>query len=140
MKIDGIKDGIIIDHIKVGGAMEIYHYLNLAEVTTSVAIIKNVKSEKMGKKDIIKIEGDFDINYNVLAYIDQNITVNVIEDNEVVEKKKLSLPNELVDVIKCKNPRCITTVEQEIEHIFKLTNKDKKQYRCIYCDSIASNI
>ncbi len=140
MKIDGIKDGIVIDHIKVGGAMEIYNYLNLAEVTTSVAIIKNVKSEKTGKKDIIKIEGDFDINYNILAYIDQNITVNIIKDSEVIEKKKLSLPDELVDVIKCKNPRCITTVEQEIEHIFKLTNKDKKQYRCIYCDSIASNI
>ena len=139
MNIDGIKDGIVIDHIKVGGAMEIYNYLNLAEVETSVAIIKNVKSEKMGKKDIIKIEGDFDINYNILGYIDPDITVNIVKNGKVSEKKTLSLPDTLVDVIKCKNPRCITSVEQEIEHIFKLANKEKRQYRCIYCDSIAKN-
>ncbi len=136
MNIDSIKDGIVLDHISAGRAMDIYKLLQLDKVDCSIAIIKNVKSNKMGKKDIIKIDGEMDINLDVLGYIDPGITVNIIRNNQKVEKKKLSLPKELVDVIKCKNPRCITTVEQ-VPQVFRLTDPEKGVYRCMYCETRA---
>ncbi|MDK2808234.1 MAG: aspartate carbamoyltransferase regulatory subunit [Clostridiales bacterium] len=134
LKVDSIERGIVLDHIKAGKAMEIYKYLNLDLLDCSVAIIKNVKSNKLGFKDIIKINDTIDINLEVLGYIDPDITVNIIENNETVEKKKLTLPEKIVNVAKCKNPRCITSVEQELPHIFKLSDTNGRIYRCIYCD------
>ncbi len=136
MNIDSIKDGIVLDHISAGRAMDIYKLLQLDKVDCSIAIIKNVKSNKMGKKDIIKIDGEMDVNLDVLGYIDPGITVNVIRNNQKVEKKKLSLPKELVNVITCKNPRCITTVEQ-VPQVFRLTDPEKGVYRCMYCETRA---
>lgn len=137
MNIDSIKNGIVLDHIKAGKSMEIYKFLNLEELDCSVAIIKNVNSRLMGKKDIIKIDDDIDVNLDVLGYIDPGITVNIIKDEKLVKKCHLTLPETVKNVIKCKNPRCITTTEQEIEHIFKLTDRKNKVYRCIYCESKA---
>lgn len=137
MNIDSIKNGIVLDHIKAGRSMEIYKFLNLGELDCSVAIIKNVNSRLMGKKDIIKIDDDIDVNLDVLGYIDPGITVNIIKDEKLVKKCHLTLPETVKNVIKCKNPRCITTTEQEIEHIFKLTDRKNKIYRCIYCESKA---
>ena len=137
MNIDSIKKGIVIDHITAGKGMKIYQLLNLDNLDSSVAIIKNVPSNKMGKKDIIKIDGVTDINFDLLGFIDPGITVDIIRDSKVSEKKQIQLPEKLVNVIKCKNPRCITTTEQEIDHIFKLTNKDLKTYRCAYCETKA---
>ena len=137
MNIDSIKNGIVLDHIKAGKSMEIYKFLNLGELDCSVAIIKNVNSGLMGKKDIIKIDDDIDVNLDVLGYIDPGITVNIIKDEKLVKKCHLTLPETVKNVIKCKNPRCITTTEQEIEHIFKLTDRENKVYRCIYCESKA---
>ena len=137
MNIDSIKNGIVLDHIKAGKRMEIYKFLNLGELDCSVAIIKNVNSRLMGKKDIIKIDDDIDVNLDVLGYIDPGITVNIIKDEKLVKKCHLTLPETVKNVIKCKNPRCITTTEQEIEHIFKLTDRENKVYRCIYCESKA---
>ena len=134
MNIDSIKNGLVIDHILAGKSMEIYNMLNLSELDCSVAIIKNVPSKKMGKKDIIKIDADIDVNLDLLGYFG-NITVNVIRDGELIEKKHLDLPDRLTDILKCKNPRCITTTEQDIHHIFKLSDRDKREYRCIYCDT-----
>ena len=139
MNIDSIKNGIVIDHIASGNSMEIYELLKLEELDCSVAIIKNAQSRKMGKKDIIKIDADVDINFDVLGYIDPNITVNIIKDGVLVEKRHLSLPKELVDVIVCKNPRCITSVEQGIKHIFKLSETENGVYRCAYCETKAKN-
>ncbi|MBQ7974878.1 MAG: aspartate carbamoyltransferase regulatory subunit [Clostridia bacterium] len=139
MNIDSIKNGIVIDHIKAGKAMNIYRFLKLDELDCSVAIIKNATSRKMGKKDIIKIDTTLDIDIDVLGYIDHNISVNIIQDSKLVKKLHVELPERLTDVIKCENPRCITTVEQEISHIFKLTNREKGIYRCIYCDSLPKN-
>ncbi len=135
MNIDSIKNGIVLDHIKAGKSMEIYEILNLGKLDCSVAIIKNVNSRLMGKKDIIKIDDDIDVNLDVLGYIDPGITVNIIKDEKLVKKCHLTLPETVKNVIKCKNPRCITTTEQEIEHIFKLTDRENKVYRCIYCES-----
>lgn len=137
MNIDSIKNGIVLDYIKAGKSMEIYKFLNLGELDCSVAIIKNVNSRLMGKKDIIKIDDDIDVNLDVLGYIDPGITVNIIKDEKLVKKCHLTLPETVKNVIKCKNPRCITTTEQEIEHIFKLTDRENKVYRCIYCESKA---
>lgn len=137
MNIDSIKNGIVLDHIKAGKSMEIYKFLNLGELDCSVAIIKNVNSRLMGKKDIIKIDDDIDVNLDVLGYIDPGITVNIIKDEKLMKKCHLTLPETVKNVIKCKNPRCITTTEQEIEHIFKLTDRENKVYRCIYCESKA---
>lgn len=137
MNIDSIKNGIVLDHIRAGKSMEIYKFLNLGELDCSVAIIKNVNSRLMGKKDIIKIDDDIDVNLDVLGYIDPGITVNIIKDEKLVKKCHLTLPETVKNVIKCKNPRCITTTEQEIEHIFKLTDRENKVYRCIYCESKA---
>ena len=139
MKIDAIKNGIVIDHIKAGRSMEIYDYLNLGEIDCTVAIIKNVVSKKMGRKDIIKIDSEMNIDYNVLGVIDPDITINIIKDGVRIGKEKPQLPEEVTNVLKCKNPRCITTTEQEIPHIFKLTDKKKGVYRCIYCESKPKN-
>ncbi|MDY2923011.1 MAG: aspartate carbamoyltransferase regulatory subunit [Eubacterium sp.] len=134
LNIGGLKEGVVIDHIKAGGAMEIYNYLGLENLDCSVAIIKNAKSNKMGKKDIIKIEGPITVNLEVLGVLDENITINVIQNNKIVEKRALPLPEVVTNVIKCKNPRCITSIEQELPHRFKLTDKKNRIYRCMYCE------
>ena len=139
MVVDPIINGIVIDHIKAGGAMQLYNILNLDSLTCSVAIIKNVTSKKSEKKDLIKIDDIIDLNFDVLGYIDPNITVNIIENGKIKEKLKMELPKEVKNVIKCNNPRCITSVEQEIDHIFKLTDPENRVYRCIYCESKANN-
>jgi aspartate carbamoyltransferase regulatory subunit len=134
INISGLKDGYVIDHIKAGRCMDIYRALDLDKCTGEVAIIKNAKSGKQGKKDIIKIEGLLDINLDLLGFIDDNITVNVIKDEKIIEKKPLTLPTRISNVAKCKNPRCITCVEQELEQIFFLADIEKKVYRCLYCE------
>ena len=134
MNIDSINNGIVIDHIKAGKSMEIYKYLGLENLDCSVAIIKNVKSKKSGKKDIIKIDNDMDVNMDILGYIDTNITVNIIKDGKIIKKAHMELPEKLVNIIKCKNPRCITSVEQEIDQVFNLTDKENRIYRCKYCE------
>ena len=135
MNIDSILNGYVIDHIQAGRAMEIYHYLGLDDLDCSVAIIKNAKSQNMGKKDIIKIDQEIPLDLDLLAYIDSGITVNVIRDGKLVEKKKPDMPEKVVNVIKCKNPRCITQVEQELDHIFVLTDREQQVYRCFYCEA-----
>ena len=135
LNISGIKEGVVLDHIQAGKSMEIYKYLGLGKTDCTVAIIKTARSSKMGRKDIIKIEGPLDsLDLDVLGYIDHTITVNIIRDERIVEKRCLSLPDRLVNVIHCKNPRCITSVEQELPHIFYLADKEKEVYRCQYCD------
>ena len=134
MNIDGVTTGIVLDHIKAGKAMQIYNYLHLDKLNCSVAVLQNVKSSKYGKKDIIKIDALIELDYEMLGYIDSNITVNHVKDGQLLKKEHLDLPETLTDVIQCKNPRCITSVEQEIEHVFKLVDKEKKTYRCAYCD------
>ena len=135
MNIDSIKNGYVIDHIKAGKGMEIYNLLQLDLLDCPVAIIKNANSSKMGKKDIIKIDALIELNMDILGYVSPDATVDVIKDEKLVEKKKMSLPEKLTDVIFCKNPRCITTTEQELPHIFHLTDKDECEYRCAYCES-----
>ena len=132
LNIDSLQNGIVIDHIKAGASMIIYDLLQLGKLDFCVAIIKNARSEKYGKKDIIKIDGDIDIDFNMLGFLDPNITVCVIRDGKIQEKKKLTLPKELHNVIKCKNPRCITSAEESIEHIFVLGENNR--YRCAYCE------
>ena len=135
LNISGIKEGVVLDHIQAGKSMDIYRHLGLGKMDCTVAIIKNAKSSKMGRKDIIKIEGPLDsIDLNILGYIDHNITVNIIRDDRIVEKRCLSLPDTLTNVIHCKNPRCITSTEQELPHIFYLSDREKEIYRCRYCD------
>ncbi|MDE7261234.1 MAG: aspartate carbamoyltransferase regulatory subunit [Oscillospiraceae bacterium] len=137
MTIDSIKNGIVIDHIAAGKAMHLYQILGLGDLDCSVAILKNVASGKLGKKDIIKIDRNLDLDWNVIGYVDPNITVNIIRDGERVEKRQLKLPDTITGVIFCKNPRCITSVEQELPQVFKLTNRDKRVYRCLYCETEA---
>ena len=137
MTIDSIKNGIVIDHIPAGKSMELYHYLKLDRADCSVAILKNVTSGKLGRKDIIKLDAILDLNWDVLGYLAPDCTVNIIRDGVNVEKRHLQLPEQLVGVIQCKNPRCITTIEQELTHIFKLTDRRKGVYRCIYCQANA---
>ena len=134
MIIGQIKDGIVLDHITAGKAMDIYNILKLGELDCTVAMIKNADSPKLGKKDIIKISTLLDLDLDVLGYLDPGITVNVIRNSVVAERRKVALPERVVGVIKCKNPRCITSVEQEIVHEFKLADRNKKIYRCIYCE------
>ena len=134
MNIDSIHSGIVLDHIKAGRGMDVYRLLKLNELDCPVAYIRNVRSNALGRKDIIKIDSEIQVDLDVLGYIDPGITVNIIKDGKLVEKKKLSLPENLINVIICKNPRCITSVEQEIVHEFKLTDPVKKVYRCIYCE------
>ena len=137
MNIGHIENGIVLDHITAGNSMNIYNVLNLGKLDCTVALIKNADSPKMGKKDIIKISTHMEIDLDVLGYLDPGITVNVIRDSNIAEQRHVALPQRVVDVIKCKNPRCITSVEQEIVHEFKLTDPVKKVYRCIYCEQKA---
>ncbi|WP_394522241.1 aspartate carbamoyltransferase regulatory subunit [Lacrimispora sp. JR3] len=135
LNISGLKEGIVLDHIEAGKSLEIYYNLSLDKLDCQVAIIKNVKSNKMGKKDIIKIEGGLNhIDLDILGYIDHNITVNIIRNNEIAEKRALSLPQKITNVIQCKNPRCITSIEQELPHVFYLSDEAKEIYRCMYCE------
>ena len=138
MNIDSIQNGYVIDHITAGRGMRLYELLGLDSADCSVAIIKNVVSRKKGKKDIIKIDAAIPLNLEIIGYVDPNITVNIIKDGKLVEKRALQMPETLTNVIKCKNPRCITTTEQEIDHIFKLTDRENGVYRCMYCETKAS--
>ena len=135
MNIDSIRNGYVIDHIKAGASMEIYRLLGLDKLDCSVAIIKNVRSGRMGKKDIIKIDALIDLDLDVLGYVDPDITVSIIKDGVQVEKKHPQLPRKLVNVLRCKNPRCITTVEAQLPAEFLLSDPEKRSYRCAYCDS-----
>ena len=135
MNIDSIVNGIVIDHITAGKGMEIYNLLNLGKLPCMVALINNASSEKMGRKDIIKIDAAIELDTDALGYVDPGVTVSIIADGKTVEKKKLDLPLELEGVLRCKNPRCITSTEQELAPVFKLTDKSKREYRCIYCES-----
>ena len=138
LNIGGLNEGVVIDHIQAGGAMKIYEYLNLEKLDCSVAIIKNARSNKMGKKDIIKIDGGLDlVDLDILGFVDDNITINVIKDGVIAEKKSLSLPKTVTNVIKCKNPRCISQVEQELDNVFILTDEKNHVYRCKYCEEKA---
>ena len=135
LNVSGISEGFVLDHIQSGKSMDIYHYLRLDKLDCCVAIIKNAKSNKMGKKDIMKIECPIDvIDLDILGFIDHNITINIIQDEKIVEKKRLKLPKEITNVIKCKNPRCITSIEQELDHVFVLTDPENEVYRCKYCE------
>ena len=134
LNIDSLEKGVVIDHIESGKSMEIYRVLELDKLDCSVAIIKNARSKKSGRKDIIKIEDRIDIALDVLGFIDPNITVNIIDGGHIIEKKHLQLPERIVNVAKCKNPRCITSVEQELDHVFVLTDPEKGVYRCMYCE------
>ncbi|NLP17274.1 MAG: aspartate carbamoyltransferase regulatory subunit [Clostridiales bacterium] len=138
LNIGVLNQGIVIDHIKVGGAMKIYTYLDLENIDVSVAIIKNARSNKMGRKDIIKIEGTLNgINLDILGVLDHKITINIIENGEIIEKKNPTLPLHVENVLKCKNPRCITSIERGIPHSFRLTDKENGTYRCVYCEQSA---
>lgn len=137
MNIDSIANGIVIDHITAGKGMKLYELLGLDKLDCSVAIIKNASSKKLGKKDIIKIDADIPVNLDVIGYVDPGVSVNLIRDGVLVDKRTIDMPEILTDVIKCKNPRCITSVEQELSHKFKLTDRKNKVYRCIYCETKA---
>ena len=134
MHIDSIQNGLVLDHITADKSMEIYRSLGLDELSCSVAIIKNVKSAKTGRKDILKIDADIELDLGVLGYLDPGITVNRIADGKIVEKKHLELPERVVNIIRCKNPRCITSVEPELDQVFELANRQTGEYRCLYCE------
>lgn len=136
LNVDSLQKGVVIDHIAAGKSMQIYKFLDLDKLDCSVAIIKNARSNKTGRKDIIKIENRIDIDLDVLGFIDPTITVNIIEDGRIVEKKNLQLPEKIVNVARCKNPRCITSVEQDLDHVFLLADRKKGIYRCAYCEQI----
>ena len=138
MVIDAIKNGIVIDHITAGKAMELYRILGLGDLDCTVAILKNVTSAKHGRKDIIKIDQIMELDWDVIGYVDPNITVNIIKDGIRVEKRQLKLPERITNVIHCKNPRCITSVEQELPHVFQLTDPVNRVYRCLYCETKAN--
>lgn len=138
MNIDSINNGVVIDHITAGLGMKLYELLKLDTLDASVAIIKNVTSKKMGKKDIIKIDADIEVDFDVIGFVDPDATVNIIKGGVLVEKRSIDMPKTLVNVIKCKNPRCITSCEQELDHVFKLTDKENKVYRCLYCETKAN--
>ena len=137
MNIDSIENGIVIDHIQAKKGMKIYEILELGKLDCSVAIITNAKSKKMGRKDIIKIDKSIDLDFDILGFIDSNITINIIKNSERIGKYNVKLPKEIVNLVKCKNPRCITSIEQELDNIFILTDKEKKVYRCKYCETAA---
>jgi len=137
MIIDSIKNGIVIDHITAGKGMELYNILGLGERDCTVALLQNVVSTKFGRKDIIKIDGVMELDWDLVGFVDPNITVNIIRDGEQVEKRQLKLPETITGVIRCKNPRCITSVEQELQQVFKLTDREKRVYRCLYCETQA---
>ena len=135
LNISGLKEGIVLDHIEAGKSLDIYYHLGLDKLDCQVAIIKNARSNKMGRKDIIKIEGSLDLlDLDALGYIDHKITVNIIKDGVISEKKILRLPKRITNVIHCKNPRCITSIEQELPHVFYLADEKKEIYRCLYCE------
>ena len=135
LNVSSISEGFVLDHIQAGKSMDIYHYLRLDKLDCCVAIIKNARSNKMGKKDIMKIECPIDfMDLDILCFIDHNITVNIIENKQIVAKKQLTLPKEIRNVIRCKNPRCITSIEQELDHVFVLTDEENQIYRCKYCE------
>ena len=138
MNIDSVRNGVVIDHITAGNGARLYELLGLDGLTCTVAFIRNVPSKKMGRKDIIKVDGDVSLNLDVIGYVDPNATVNIIRDGELVKKCNIEMPQQLVNVIKCKNPRCITSCEQELDHIVRLTDREKKVYRCIYCETKAN--
>lgn len=138
MNIDSIQNGVVIDHITAGSGMKLYKLLELDKLDVSVALIKNVASKKMGKKDIIKIDADIPVNFDVIGFVDPEATVNVIKNGRLIEKRSIDMPETLTNVIKCKNPRCITSSEQELDHIFELTDKENKEYRCLYCETKAN--
>lgn len=136
LNVGAIKEGFVLDHIKAGMSLSIYHDLKLDELDCCVAIIKNAKSNKMGKKDILKVECNIDnLDLDILGFIDHNITLNIIKDERIVEKRALKLPTSVTNVIKCKNPRCITSIEQELDQIFLLTDPEHEVYRCKYCEA-----
>ncbi len=139
MNIDAISNGIVIDHITAGKGMKLYELLELEKLDCSVAIIKNVVSHKQGRKDIIKIDADIPVNLDVIGYVDPGVSVNIIRNGVLVEKRTIDMPLLLTNVIRCKNPRCITSVEQELKHVFRLTDRENKVYRCIYCETKAQN-
>ena len=139
MNIDSIQNGVVIDHIEAGSAMKLYDLLGLDSIDVSVAIIKNVQSKKMGKKDIIKIDADIDLNLDVIGYVDPDATVDIIKNGVLVEKKNIALPERLTNVIFCKNPRCITSIEHDLDQIFLLTNQEEYVYRCNYCEAKLEN-
>ena len=135
LNVGALREGYVLDHIKAGKAMTIYHDLKLDKLDCTVAIIKNARSQKMGKKDIIKVECPIeDLDLDILGFIDHNITVNIIEDSKIIEKKELKLPSEIKNVIRCHNPRCITSIEQGLDHVFVLTDPENEVYRCKYCE------
>lgn len=138
MNVDSIQNGVVIDHITAGRSMKLYGLLGLDGLDCPVAIMRNVMSRKMGRKDIIKIDADLPIDLDVIGFMEPGATVNVIKNGKLLEKRALTMPERLVNVIKCRNPRCITTTEQEINHVFRLTDRDSKTYRCIYCETRAS--
>lgn len=140
MNIDGVNTGIVMDHITAGKSMIIYKYLGLDRLDCSVAIIQNANSTKYGKKDIIKIDSMIDLDFDILGYIDPKITINLVENGVLTKKQHLKLPDKIEGVIKCKNPRCITTIEQEVIHKFYLADKAKGTYRCVYCDTEQSGL
>ena len=137
MIIDAISNGIVIDHISAGKAMELYNILGLDKLDCSVALLKNVSSGKLGRKDIIKIDRVLDLDWEVIGYVDHGINVNIIKDGKLAEKRQLKLPERITNVIRCKNPRCITSVEQELPQIFTLTDEETRTYRCLYCETKA---
>ena len=135
LNVGALNEGFVLDHIEAGKAMDLYRYLKLDKMDCCVAIIKNARSSKMGRKDIIKVECPIDdLKLDIIGYIDHNITVNIIKDGNIVEKKKLTLPRQLINIIHCKNPRCITSIEQEIDHVFFLADEENEIYRCRYCE------
>lgn len=139
MQIDSIMNGIVLDHIKAGNSMNIYKVLKLDELDCAVAMIRNADSVKMGKKDLLKIDALIDINFDVLGYLDPGVTVNIIKNGKIENRLHLELPQTVEDVIKCKNPRCITSIEQELPHRFKLVDRERQLYRCVYCEAAAKN-
>ncbi len=138
MNVDSIRDGIVIDHITAGCGRKLYHLLGLENVDAPVALLTNVASAKLGRKDIIKVDADISVDFNVIGYVDPGATVNIIRNSELVEKKRIDMPETLVNVIACKNPRCITSCEQELDQVFRLSNRAKKEYRCLYCETKAA--
>ena len=138
MNIDAIQNGIVLDHITAGLGMKLYDLLGLEKLNCSVAIIKNVHSKKQGKKDMIKIDEEIPVNLDVIGYVDPGVIVNIIRDGQLVEKRSIEMPETLTNVIFCKNPRCITSVEQELDHVFRLTDRVNKVYRCLYCETKAT--
>ena len=137
MNVDSIRDGIVIDHIVAGNAMKLYRLLGLDGLDVPVAMITNVVSAKLGRKDIIKIDADIPVDINVIGYVDPGATVNIIRNGELAEKKRIGLPETLVNVLKCKNPRCISSCEQELDQVFRLSDRERKEYRCVWCEAKA---